>query len=280
MSEDTTCFQSDLIFDVGMHNGEDTAFYLKKGFRVVAVEANPDLCARAMDRFRKEIETGRLIIVPRAIAHRPGPVTLWVNNRNDEWSSLARDYVDRNNRIGAHSSPLQVPAVRFAEILDGYGVPYYLKIDIEGLDHLCLEALQGLSGRPKYVSVETSGTNNFDYTLGLLTSLSALGYRRFKLVNQYMHHRISLPRPSREGAFIEHRFPRDASSGPFGEETPGSWEPVESIIEKYSKLLRLQARYTIQGENYTPLRSRLYYRLHRLLRMEPVGWYDIHASYE
>ena len=29
----------DLIFDIGMHIGQDTEVYLKKGFRVVAVEA-------------------------------------------------------------------------------------------------------------------------------------------------------------------------------------------------------------------------------------------------
>ena len=29
----------DLIYDVGMNNGDDTAYYLHKGFRVVAVEA-------------------------------------------------------------------------------------------------------------------------------------------------------------------------------------------------------------------------------------------------
>ena len=33
--------QSDLIIDVGMHTGKDTLFYLQKGFRVVAIEANP-----------------------------------------------------------------------------------------------------------------------------------------------------------------------------------------------------------------------------------------------
>jgi 16S rRNA A1518/A1519 N6-dimethyltransferase RsmA/KsgA/DIM1 with predicted DNA glycosylase/AP lyase activity len=32
----------DLIYDVGMHHGEDTEFYLRKGFRVVAFEADPD----------------------------------------------------------------------------------------------------------------------------------------------------------------------------------------------------------------------------------------------
>ena len=33
----------DLIYDVGMHKGEDTEFYLRKGFRVIAIEADPDL---------------------------------------------------------------------------------------------------------------------------------------------------------------------------------------------------------------------------------------------
>ena len=33
----------DLVYDVGMHKGEDTEFYLRKGFRVIAFEADPDL---------------------------------------------------------------------------------------------------------------------------------------------------------------------------------------------------------------------------------------------
>ena len=33
--------QKDLIYDIGMHNGENTEYYLKRGFRVIAVEANP-----------------------------------------------------------------------------------------------------------------------------------------------------------------------------------------------------------------------------------------------
>ena len=30
------------IFDIGMHRGEDAAFYLNKGFKVVSVEAFPE----------------------------------------------------------------------------------------------------------------------------------------------------------------------------------------------------------------------------------------------
>jgi hypothetical protein len=31
--------EGDLIFDVGANNGDDTAAYLARGFRVIAVEA-------------------------------------------------------------------------------------------------------------------------------------------------------------------------------------------------------------------------------------------------
>ena len=34
-------FMKDLIFDVGCNNGDDTDFYLRKGFRVVAIDADP-----------------------------------------------------------------------------------------------------------------------------------------------------------------------------------------------------------------------------------------------
>ena len=42
---------SELVFDIGMHNGDDTAYYLSRGYRVLAVEANPSLCASARERF-------------------------------------------------------------------------------------------------------------------------------------------------------------------------------------------------------------------------------------
>jgi len=42
---------ADLIFDLGANHGEDTEFYLSKGFRVVSLEANPDLVSRLQHKF-------------------------------------------------------------------------------------------------------------------------------------------------------------------------------------------------------------------------------------
>ena len=58
------------IYDVGMHNGDDTAYYLAKGAHVVAIEANPDLCALAEERFKKEIGQKFLEILNCAVSDR------------------------------------------------------------------------------------------------------------------------------------------------------------------------------------------------------------------
>ena len=57
-----------LIYDFGMHKGEDTEYYLKKGFEVVSFEANPELAAHCRERFAEEIAAGRLTIVEGAVA--------------------------------------------------------------------------------------------------------------------------------------------------------------------------------------------------------------------
>src|SRR4051812_12299597 len=46
-----TAKHDNLIIDVGMHDGGDTAFYLAKGFDVVAVEADPGLAQAGAERF-------------------------------------------------------------------------------------------------------------------------------------------------------------------------------------------------------------------------------------
>jgi SAM-dependent methyltransferase len=46
---------SDLIYDVGLLDGTDTAYYLFWGYRVVAVDVNPTMIEAARVRFANEI---------------------------------------------------------------------------------------------------------------------------------------------------------------------------------------------------------------------------------
>lgn len=162
-----------LVYDVGMCDGEDTARYLSLGYNVVAIEAIPRLCVTASWRFAEEISAGHLTILNIAIAAERGPITLWVNKVKDGWSSI---YKHLGTRMEG-ADPIDVQGELFETILAEYGVPYYLKVDIEGADFLCLEALSRFEDRPQYISVEAAEADWFQM-------LYDLGYRRFVLIDQ------------------------------------------------------------------------------------------------
>ena len=69
------------VFDVGMNNGDDSDYYLSKGCKVIAVEANPLLVQRARERFSAEIASGQMVIEHVGIWDRPGQIKFWINEK-------------------------------------------------------------------------------------------------------------------------------------------------------------------------------------------------------
>src|ERR1700691_895865 len=107
---------ADMIVDVGMHTGEDTAYYLARGYDVLAIDANPEFCAEAIKRFSAEGAAGRLTMRNVGIAAQPGELTFWVSNRS-EWSSFHRENATKH---GASATSIVVPTVRFADLLSEF----------------------------------------------------------------------------------------------------------------------------------------------------------------
>ena len=151
-----------LIFDIGAHRGEDSEFYLKKGFRVVAVEADAELAEYCRRRFASYAAQGRYAMVEGAIIDpwslAPGQRTIRFhrNPTNSVWGTVRDDWAARNARLGAPSVEVEVAVVDLAAVMRRYGVPHYIKIDIEGADDACLGALAHFRSRPKYVSLAAS----------------------------------------------------------------------------------------------------------------------------
>jgi FkbM family methyltransferase len=89
---------SHLIYDVGAHLGEDSEFYLKKGFKVVAIEANPVLVEKLRERFRSSLSDGSLVVVDAAIAEHAGEVGFYVNQSLSIWGTIRTAWAERNAR--------------------------------------------------------------------------------------------------------------------------------------------------------------------------------------
>lgn len=267
-------FEKDLIYDVGLHKGEDSEFYLKKGFRVVAIEALPALAQTTTERLHGYLDSGQLVVLNVAVAEKDGLLTFFENSGNSVWGTAYSEWAQRNQRLGQNSIKRTVQGMNFANILRQYGIPYYLKVDIEGADILCLEALKSFESKPKHVSIESTKTS-WKRLREEFALLKALGYSRFKVVRQDTVTAQLCPFPAREGRYVDHNF-EDGASGLFGEEAPGEWVDEDEAVRIYRSIF---FRYKLFGDDGIVHRFTLAERLLRRIGFVPtVGWYDTHAT--
>lgn len=251
-----------LVFDVGMHEGEDTDYYLSKGYRVVAVDADPVLIELAGQQFGEARREGRLVLVNCAVADEEGEADFHVSEQT-LWNSLSPGISGRDHLA---TKTIRVPTRRLANLFREYGVPFYCKIDIEGWDLVCLKTLEDAPELPAYVSVETECIGDSErlseaQALETLEQLQRLGYRGFKLVDQrslavltpsasvyltkpsiwrramkrlglggytyYNHYELSDKNRRRLNELHHHTFP-PGSSGLFGPDLAGDWMDIHA----------------------------------------------------
>jgi FkbM family methyltransferase len=239
----------ELVIDVGLMDGEDSAYYLKCGYRVVGVDADPLVIERCTSRFAREISSGTLTLLNIGIIGVADPeqtLTFYRNLSQEGQSSFLPEYGQRGGKFLS----MEVRCITLRQLIDSHGVPFYLKLDIEGMDEAALGSLDR-STTPNYLSAELSRSSK------IIEHLHSIGYRHFKLINGAFH-TTSMPifrdeigwrllrKASRRIPLLHHamrRLPHKArpkmewdspfsvdgeafgpnTTGPFGEKTHGGW---------------------------------------------------------
>lgn len=278
---------SDFIYDIGCNNGDDTDFYLRKGFRTLAIDADPMLCEQVALRFKKDVDQGRLQVVNGLIADKDSEsAPFYIFDECSGWSTADPEFRRRHELAGRVSRKIEVPVISMSTLLQKYGVPYYMKIDIEGFDHIALQGLfsflKHTPDRPNYVSVEFS-REDLGIALEQLLALIRCGYTRFNFVNQGMRSHVKAPLTPREGKYAEF-FHMQITTGLFGKELDGKWLDVyaatERIVEicRVNKLFREDPRYSKNGQFSGTLRAKIYNRFRRYAFRDPVNGLELHAA--
>jgi len=250
-----------LIYDIGMHTGQDTLFYLKSGYNVLAIEADPILVEKANLKFKKFIDSGQLTILNIGIAESEGVLPFYRNLRLTEWSSFDKTMGSRSGQYEV----IDIPCTSTKKLFEQYGIPYYLKVDIEGFDYLCINDLPSDGRGPQYVSCEAQN-------LSLLETLKSKGYNKFKMINQGDNHRPINIWKEKLPFFTRYQIIKNGiiirlqdiipirkykyrSSGPFGENTKGEWMSFEETKNLYESFYN----------NGNPINN--------------YSWFDFHAKY-
>ena len=268
-------YNDNLVIDMGMHNGDDTAYYLHRGFSVVAIDANPVMVEQARRCFREQLEEGRLTLLDVGIAESFKEAKFYISDKDSEESSFSEQGAIRK---GSTVQTIQVRCVPFSSVLSEFGIPYYAKIDIEGNDHFCLDALESTS-LPRYLSLEVSARGDED-----IRRLAELGYDQFMFIRQKdlqpmtprdLRQRIAYRRLAAQLGIMDKvrrvwrraRPPasplpdgdwqfRFGSSGTFGPDLAGRWVAADEALAAW-KLLRA----TANG-----------------IEWFDIEWFDIHAT--
>jgi FkbM family methyltransferase len=142
----------ELVFDIGANAGVMSATFASVGARVIALEPNAD-CAR---HIQLSYSGKRIQVIQAAAGARNG---LAVLNISDEWdltSSLSEDWMEAIQKKdwryrGNWRRQTVVPLLTLDALIEHFGVPYFIKIDVEGFEE---QVLSGLSIQPRLLSFE------------------------------------------------------------------------------------------------------------------------------
>jgi hypothetical protein len=215
----------------------------------------------------REIRAGHLIILNVGIAAEESVLPFWICETDSRLSAFDQRLASLDGSCPHHK--IEVPCQRFRSLLEQFGVPFYVKVDIQGNDRFCVEDLDPQQ-LPQFISVSE---------VSLLALLHHCGFKRFKCITQSHFLPLQLPlipeasrlqraewlRQSRNPLirvlrklggrhWIERQlrgirtrdgwlFP-SGSSGPFGDDLLGRWLSFDELDKTYSEFLRMRQEST------------------------------------
>lgn len=141
-----------LVFDIGANVGVLSEVFTSVGAVVVAVEPNSD-CVRHI-----QISYGdqKLEVIQAAVGAQNGLAVLNISDDRDDLSSISQEWMrvlerEHGEYKGLWNHQITVPVIALDSLVERYGLPHYIKIDVEGFEE---HVLDGLSSQPPLLSFE------------------------------------------------------------------------------------------------------------------------------
>ncbi|MCF8242420.1 MAG: FkbM family methyltransferase [Melioribacteraceae bacterium] len=166
----------DLVFDVGANSGNRSKIFLKLNARVIAIEPQKR-CVNILDKsFGKN---SNINIVSKGLSSLPGKASIRIGDFHTV-SSLSEEWINSvraSGRFGdlSWNKTEEIELTTLDNLIKEYGVPGFIKIDVEGYE---LEVLKGLSQPVGCISIEFI-PERLEQSFRCIDYLSKLGSAEF-----------------------------------------------------------------------------------------------------
>jgi FkbM family methyltransferase len=174
----TLLAKGDLVFDIGAHVGTRARAMRGAGARVVALEPQAPLSG-----FLRRTMPRDVTVLDLAVGCEEGEGSMAVSSRHPTVSTLNGDFVAAARTASGFEHvrwdrSQRVRVVTLDALIARFGLPRYVKIDVEGSE---IEVLKGLSQPVPMISVEYLPAYPH-LAMALVDRLETLGLVRFNIV--------------------------------------------------------------------------------------------------
>lgn len=184
--------KNNLIFDVGANIGSKSRVFSKLAKKVIAFEPSEKL----FFSLRKKFENTNVIIYNYALGERISTADFYIVESNEAYNSLNKKHIEETATTRGIASLQTVKHEKVkVEMLENfiakYGIPKYIKIDVEGYE---LEVLKGLKTPAPLISLEANLPEFIGESIECLNYLDAISAKRyvynFSVSNKFLKERF------------------------------------------------------------------------------------------
>ena len=166
-----------MFFDIGANIGKWSLENIEKCDKIIVVEASPTTFNRLIDNVKNQ---DKLICLNYAVCNSNEEYITFYNSNADTLSTINKDWLDSEKSRFYNQyyyNEIKCKTITIDSLIDKYGVPELIKIDVEGGEFECISSL---TQKVNQICFEWASETN-DITFKCLDYLVNLGYTEFAI---------------------------------------------------------------------------------------------------
>lgn len=167
-----------LFFDIGSNIGKWSLENINNCEKIISVEASPSTFENLVKNCNKE----KIITLNYAVCNNNGQDIVFYQASSHELSTINKEWLtsSQSRFFNVPYTEIKCKTITIDELIEKYGIPDLIKIDVEGGEYECISSL---TKKVNLICFEWASETN-TITFNCIDYLSTLGFEKFYIQYQ------------------------------------------------------------------------------------------------